>query len=114
MTDTPQLMYISHQKEHMTTHLNGSNAHVDADLILTYLLERRHGKSDVIQIFDWSRQPLVQVFDEPEDILHLSAILVHTSFAVMKPPSFCFRGQTQLQEFCAMISQYECFVSVKI
>ena len=65
------------------SYLNGRDDHVDSDLALSDLLERRHHVSDVVQVFDWSVETLGEVVDEVKDGLHLCAVLEVTCLAVL-------------------------------
>ena len=67
----------------MEPYLNGRDDHVDPDLALPDLLERRHDIADVVQVFDWSVETLGEVVDEIKDGLHFCAILEVACLAVL-------------------------------
>ena len=111
-TDTHTRTHIhTHKHTHTNTHthtlysnrassypyLNGANTHVDADFILTDVLEGSHSMADVIQVLDRTRQTFLQVLNEVEDLLHLSAVLLVAHLAIVNAPGFGLRGQAQLQ-----------------
>ena len=52
-----------------TTYLDGRDLHVNPDLILPDLAQRLHGVADVVEIFDWSLQALIDVIDEVRSYL---------------------------------------------
>lgn len=56
-------------------YLNGADGHIDADLMITNLLEGAHGETDIVQILDRSAEPFRQVIDKSEYLLHFCAIL---------------------------------------
>ena len=67
----------------MEPYLNRRDDHVDPDLALSDLLERRHNVTDVIQVFDWSVETLGEVIDEVKDGLHLCAVFEVACLAVL-------------------------------
>lgn len=59
-----------------------------------------HGVANIVEIFDWSLQALVQILDEVEDILHLMLVLEVTVLAVGVAPRLRLDRQAQLQLLC--------------
>ena len=82
------------------SYLNGINSHINLYLVLADILQRCHGVSDIIQVFDWSAEFLVDVVNEVKDTLHLGVVLVVTCLAVVQTPRSCFHIQGILQFFC--------------
>lgn len=78
-------------------HLNWTNAHVNSDLIFSDIFQSCHGKSNVIQIFDWTAQALVEILNKVENFYHLCPILGTTVLAICHTPCFCLIGQTNLE-----------------
>ena len=81
------------------TDLNRPDGHIDINLPLSQIAESSHGKADVVQVFDGSRQSLLNVFDEGKDVLHLCVVLLVAGLAVMESPCLRFGRQSQLQFF---------------
>ena len=71
----------------MNTYLNGRNAHVNANLVLSHFFEGGHSEANVVEVFDWSSESLRQVGNEVKYLLHLRSILLVTEFPVVELPS---------------------------
>ena len=83
----------------MTTNLNWTNQHVYPDLIIADFFEGRHGKPDVIEVLEGTRESFGEVLDEGEDPLHLHAVFLVTGLTIVQLPGFGFSGKAKLQVF---------------
>lgn len=78
-------------------HFNRSKARVDIDLLISNLLQGSHSLSDIVEVLDWPRQPLGEVFYLVHDLLHQSQVLgVHVA-AIQHLPSISLGCHGYLQ-----------------